>query len=115
MLRVPDPVEHRIAHQHVGMRHVDLRPQHLSPVGEFAGPHAPEQVEVLLDRAVAVRAGAARFGHGTTVLADLLLTQAVHVGSTLLDQVRGVLVEPLEIIRGMKQLVAPVEPQPLHV
>ena len=42
-----DPVEDRIAHQHVLGRHVDLGAQHLGAVGKLAGAHAGEEVEVL--------------------------------------------------------------------
>ena len=59
---VPDAVEQRVAQVHVGRRHVDLRAQHVRAVGELAGPHAREEVEVLRDRPVAVRAVLARLG-----------------------------------------------------
>ena len=59
---VADPVERRVAHVEVRRRHVDLRAQHVRAVGEFAGPHPREQVEVLVDRPIAVRAVAARLG-----------------------------------------------------
>jgi hypothetical protein len=41
-------------------------------VGELAGAHAAEEVEVLLDAAVAVRAVRAGLGQRAAVLADLL-------------------------------------------
>ena len=47
--RPADPVERRIAHVHVGRRHVDLCAQHQRAVREFAGPHPGEQVEAFLD------------------------------------------------------------------
>jgi hypothetical protein len=53
---VEDPVEHRVAQVDVARRHVDLGPQHPRAVGELAGPHAAEEIEVLLDDAVAVGA-----------------------------------------------------------
>ena len=49
MMRVPDPVEHRIAHVDVRRRHVDLRAQHVGAVRELAGAHPREEIEVLLD------------------------------------------------------------------
>jgi hypothetical protein len=67
-----DAVEHRVAHVDVRRRHVDLRAQHVRAVGELAGAHAAEQVEVLSTRAVAVRAVAARLGQRAAVLADLV-------------------------------------------
>ena len=55
MLGVDDAVHDRVAEQHVGVGHVDLGAQDLFAVGEFALLHALEQVEVLLDGAVAPR------------------------------------------------------------
>ena len=59
---VEDAVHHRVAHVQVGRGHVDLRPQGARAVGELAGPHPLEQVQVLLDRAVAVGAVLAGLG-----------------------------------------------------
>jgi hypothetical protein len=56
MMRVQDAVQHRIAQIDVARRHVDLRAQHARAVRELAGAHAAEQIEVLLDAAVAERA-----------------------------------------------------------
>jgi hypothetical protein len=60
VLGVQDAVHHRVAQVEVGRGHVDLGAQGAAAVGELAGLHALEQVEVLLDGAVAVGAGAAR-------------------------------------------------------
>ena len=72
VVRAPDAVEHRVAHVDVRRRHVDLRAQHVRAVGELAGAHAREEVEVLLDRPVAVRAVGARLGQRAAVLAHLV-------------------------------------------
>jgi len=34
----------------LGRRHVDLRAQHVRPVGKLVGAHPREQVEILFDR-----------------------------------------------------------------
>jgi hypothetical protein len=60
VVRVPDPVEDRVAHQHVRRRHVDAGAQHVRAVGELAGAHAAEQVQALRARAVAERRRPAR-------------------------------------------------------
>ena len=44
-----DAVHHRVAELHVLVLHVDLGAQHVRAVGELAGAHPAEQVEVLLD------------------------------------------------------------------
>jgi hypothetical protein len=56
--------------------HVDFGPQHPGAVGEFAGAHALEQIQVFLHAAVAVGAVRTRFGQGAPVLADLVGIQA---------------------------------------
>ena len=72
VLGVQDAVHHRVAHVEVGRRHVDLGAQRARSVGELAGLHAREQVEVLLHGAVAVRALLAGLGERAAVLPDLL-------------------------------------------
>ena len=111
---VADAVEERIAHLHVRRGHVDLRPHHVRAVGELAGAHAGEQVEVLRRRAVAIGAGAARLGDRAPVGADLLLREAVDVGLAGLDQLHREVVEALEVVRGEVQAV-PLEAEPAHV
>ena len=110
-----DAVHHRVAHVEVGRGHVDLRPQRARAVGELAGPHALEQVEVLLDRAVAVGAVLARLGQRAAVLADLVGGQVADVGLAGLDQLHGPLVELLEVVGGVEQPVFPVEAEPADV
>ena len=54
MVGVPDAVQHRVAHRDVGRRHVDLRPQDVRAIRELAGPHPAEEIQVLLDAAIAI-------------------------------------------------------------
>ena len=49
MGRVPDPVQRWISHVQIGRRHVDLRAEHVLAVGELAGFHPREQIQVFLD------------------------------------------------------------------
>ena len=51
MLRVHDPIEHRIAQVHVRGSEVDLRTQHAFAFLEFPGFHAGEEIEVFLHTA----------------------------------------------------------------
>ena len=64
-----DAVHDRVAQEQVRMGHVDLGPQGLRAVGELPGPHPAEEVEVLLDGAVAEGAVLARLGQGAAGLA----------------------------------------------
>ena len=84
-------------------------------VGELAGPHPLEQVKVLVDRAIAVGAVRARLGERAAGFADLVGREVADVGLAGLDQLHGPLVNLLEIVRGVKQPVLPIEAQPADV
>ena len=72
MLGVQDAVHDRVAQVEVGRGHVDLGAQRARAVGEFAGLHAREQIEILFDAAIAIGALLAGLGEGAAVLADLV-------------------------------------------
>ena len=80
MIRVQDAVHDRVAHVHVRRRHIDLGAQHARPVGEFAVLHALEQIEIFLNRSVAVRAFFAGLGQRAAILADLVRAQIIDIG-----------------------------------
>ena len=115
VLRVQDAVEHGIAQVDVGRGHVDLRAQHADAVRELAGPHTREQVEALVGRPVPPRAGPARIGERAAVLTDLVGGLVVHIGLAGLDEVDRPLVELLEVVGREVEVLAPVEPEPVHV
>ena len=97
-----DAVQHRIAHEHVLVGHVDAGPQHSLAVGELAGGHPPEQVQVLLGAAVAPRAVGACLGEAAPVLGDGLGVLVVDVGQAGHNQVFGPLVELIEVVRRVQ-------------
>ncbi len=112
---VHDPVEDRVAHVHVRRGHVDPRPEDARAVGELAGAHPREEVEVLLDRPPppgAVRAG---LGERPAVLADLVGGLVVHVGLPGPDQVDRPVVQLLEVVGRVVEVLAPVEAEPADV
>ncbi len=115
MLGVEDAVHDRVAQVEVGGGHVDLGAQRARAVGEFAGAHALEQVQVLFDGAVAVGAFLARLGQRAAVLADLVRGQVADVGLARLDQLHRPLVQLVEVIGGVEQAVFPIEAQPADV
>ena len=110
-----DAVQDRVPHIQVGRGHVDLGPEGPGPVGKLAGPHPLKQVQVLRHRPVAKGAVGARLRQGAPVLPDLLRAQVAHIGLARRDQVQGILVQLLEIVRGEEQPVLPVEPHPPDV
>jgi hypothetical protein len=110
-----DAVQHRVPHGDVRRGHVDLRAEHVCPVLELARAHAQEQIEVLLDGTIPVRALPARLGQRPPVLAHLVGRQAVDVGEAALYQVDGIAVQRFEVVRCVPRLALPREPQPPHV
>ena len=113
--RRADAVDRRVAQVDVAAGHVDLRAQRARAVGEFAGAHAPEQVEVLVDAAIAERRVAAGLGQRAAVFAHLVGAQVAddrpcRRGSAS----QRAAVEHLEVVRGVAQF-GPFEAQPAHV
>jgi len=108
-------VHHRVAHVLVRVGHVYLGPQNMRAVGELPGPHAAEQVQVLLHRAVAVGAVTAGLRPTAPVAAYLFGAEAVHIRLALDDELLGVPVHLLEVVRGEVEPVAPVHPEPPQV
>ena len=115
MRRVQDAVEHRIAQIDVARGHVDLGTEHARAVRKLARAHAAEQVEVLLDAAVAERAVGPRLGQGAAGETHLLLRLVVDIGLAGADQVLGPRIELLEIVGGVIEVLAPIEAEPAHV
>src|SRR5207244_8828463 len=75
MRGLADAVHDRIAQVDVARGHVDLRAQGLGAVVELARAHAGEEVQVLLDRAIAVWALATGLGQRGAVRRDFPLRQ----------------------------------------
>jgi hypothetical protein len=114
VLDVLDPVQRRVAQVDVAAGHVDLRAQGARAVRELARAHAPEQVQVLLDAAPAVRRVAARFGQRAAVRAHLVGAEVADERVALPDQLLRRQVEHVEVVGRVAQAV-PVEAQPAHV
>ena len=112
---VTDAVDHRIAHLHIRRRHFDPGAQDVGAVRELAVPHAGEEVQVLVHTAAPVRALPARLGDRAPGLADLRLAQAAYVRAAALDELHGEAVQFLEVVGGVVQTLAPVEPEPPDV
>jgi len=102
-----DAIDGRVAQVDVARRHVDFRPQHVRAVGELAGLHAPEQVEVFGDATIAIRTGLARLGERAAIGAHLVRRLRIDIGVARFDQVLGEPVHPVEIVGGVVEVVAP--------
>ena len=93
---VPDPVDRRVAHVDVRARHVDLEPQHVRAVGELAGAHPAEEIEVLGN-------GRSRYGLALPGLGQRAAQRAHLVGRLAVDVREALFNEPLgETSRGRR-------------
>ena len=115
MLGVQDAVHDGVAQVEVGRRHVDFGAERARAIGELAGLHAREEVEILFDAAIAVGALLAGFGGRAAVLADLVGGQVADVGLAGFDQLHGPIVQLVEIVGGVEEAVFPIEAEPADV
>mmetsp|Transcript_104951 Transcript_104951/g.297087 ORF Transcript_104951/g.297087 Transcript_104951/m.297087 type:complete len:311 (-) Transcript_104951:44-976(-) len=104
-----DPVHGRVPQVHVGVRHVDLRPQQKGPLGVFALLHLRKEPQILLHSPVSEWRVYARLvlRAPTSVLLHVLGRLGVHVRLPCLDEIDGERVHLVEIIAGEEQRVTP--------
>ena len=112
---VSDTVDDRVAHIDIGAGHIDFSTEGLLSVSEFACPHFFEQVEILLDAAVAVGIIFAGLRQGAAVLAHLLRREVGDIGLALFDQLDRHIIHFLEIIGGKEQPVLIIGAQPVNI
>src|SRR6185369_14862765 len=86
--------------------------EHPRTVRVLAGAHAGEEVEILGDAALAIRAVGARLGKRAAGGAHLLLRLIVDISLAGGDQVHRPAGELLEIVRRMVEMLAPIEAEP---
>ena len=91
-------VENRISHIDIRGRHVNLSTKHFLPVLINAVLHILKKLQVLLHRAVPVRALLSRLCQRPTILTDLVRRQITDIGFTLADQLQRALVHHIKII-----------------
>ena len=114
VVHVVDPIEHRVAHIEITAGQVDLGPQGVRAVGEFARAHPLEQSEGFL-RGPVPPGGTGGGVHVPPVIPELLGRQFAHVGQALLDELHGIGVHLFKIIGGKIEAVPPVIAQPADV
>ena len=114
VLDIADAVEHGVTHVEVAGGKVNLCAQGVLALRELAGAHAREQIEIFLDRAVAPGADGGGV-HIAAVFAELLRRQLAHIGKPFLDELHGVFVILLEVVRAEEKPVAPVKAEPVDV
>ena len=96
-----NPVNHRVAHHDKRRGHIDFRAQAGFTLFETTGTHFLEQREVFFHATVAVRAVLTRLGQGAAIFANLFRREFVNVGQAFVDQLHSVLMQRIEIVRGI--------------
>ena len=97
MRHLADTVEDRITQVDIGCAHIDSCAQHLRACIELPGAHAGEQVEILLDTALPIRAVPAWLGECPAVLPRLIGVEIAHVGIPVLNEVYRPVIQLLEV------------------
>ena len=108
-------IESRITHNHIRRCHINLGSQYMCAVLEFSSPHALEQIQVFFGRTCAIGALLARLSQSASVLSDFLGAQAANIGLTFFDQLDGILIQLLKVVRCIKQPITPIESKPSNV
>ncbi|MNC27643.1 hypothetical protein D3C75_758200 [compost metagenome] len=86
MMRMGNPVNDRITQVNIWRGHVNFGAKHLFAIFEFSSTHAAEQVQILFDRALPVRAVYPRLSQRTAVFTDLVSGQVIDVRFSFLNQ-----------------------------
>ena len=115
MLGVEDAVHDGIAEIEVGRRHVDFGAEGACAIGEFAGFHAREEVEIFFDAAIAIGALGAGLGERAAVLTDLVGGQVADIRLAGFDQLHRPLVQLAEVVGGVEEAIFPIEAEPADV
>ena len=116
MMRHPgDPVDNRIPHVNIRGGHVDLCPQHLAPVREFACPHSAEQIQIFLYRAVPIGAFLSGFGERPPVFPYFFRGEIADKGFSLPDQFFRRLIHLVKVIGSEEQPSLPVRAKPGYI
>ena len=111
---VTDAVDHRITHVEVAAGKIDLCAQgHLS-LFDLPVLHLFKQLQVFLNRPVAVRRDRRCFGI-TAVFPELFRCELADIGKSLFDEFYRKLIVLFKIIRAVKEPVAPVKSEPVDI
>ena len=89
MFGMTNSVHDRVTEEHVSVAHIDFCAEYVGAVGEFAGAHAAEEIEIFGDGSIAPGAIDAGFHRGSSAGANFFQWQAADVGEPIVDQFFG--------------------------
>ena len=111
---VDDAIDDRVAEVHIRVSHVELCTEHHAALHSLWSVHLVEQLEALLNGAVAVRRSNARSGRCALLLSNLLSSLLVDVSVSVLNHPYSEVPKLLEIV-GSVVYVTPFETEPRDV
>ena len=97
VLDITDAVEHGVAHVEVAAGQVNFGTQGIAALFKLAVAHAPEEIQVFLNRSVTPGRDC-RMGGVAPVFTELLRGKLTHVCQALLNQLNGVFIGFLKIV-----------------
>ena len=110
-----DTVKDRIAHVEVRAGHIDFGAQYLFAIGKLAGFHIFKELQVFFDAAVTAGAFLPRRIERAAVFTDFITRQIIDISLTQANQLFGVFIEFIEIVRRIEHAVVPVKTEPFDI
>ena len=115
MMCMNDTVDCRVTQVHVWRCHVDFCAESVASVREFAIFHTLEQIEIFLNRTVAVWALLTRFGQSAAVFAHLVSAQIVNICFAFFDEFDCKLIAFIKVIGTVVDTAGWFSTQPAQI
>ncbi len=109
MCRFFDAVHGRVAHVHVGVRHIDFSAEKIPAFFKFTRAHATEEIQIFFDGTVAPGAWLARFREGAAVGAHVIALELTYISFAELNQFFGKFIRLFVIVTRIVFAVFPVK------
>ena len=107
-------IDQWVTEQHIGVSHINLRPQYECSRLALTAVHEFEEFQILFYRAITERTVGTRTCCRTLLLGNHLSTLFIDVCTSLLDKPYGKVPKFLEIVAGIVD-ICPLESQPLDI
>ena len=114
MLRMRDPVKHRVSQIHIRRSHIDLCPKHHLSIRIFPVFHLFKKPQIFLGASVPERTFFPRLRQSAAVFPHLVRIETADKRLALFNQFYGAIIHRFKIVGGKSHLV-PVEAQPLYI
>ena len=105
----------RVSHIDVGARHIYLCTERSRSVSKLSRSHSAEEVKVLLNASVAVRALLAGLGQSASVLLHLVSREVAHVCLAVHNELFSILVALVKVVRAVEDTAAGRSAEPGEV